>query len=415
VSEDHAAEARRAERLGDRGRALALWQAHVRTHPQDGEARLATGRLFLEAGEPATARRILLALDDPAWGPAAPEANRLLARLDQQEGMIASAVFRWERLLADDIDDPEALRNLRMLRGNDEPMVGSAPPTWLASTLLTPEGVDLQRYRLIRELGRGTNGVVYLARDARVGRDVALKLLHPGPSTPERRDREARFFAGQKALARLRHPALVAILALDPATRSLALEPMAGGSLRTWLRESAAALPLEARLAEAETVLSWLASALVYVHGRGLLHGDVKPANILRREDGAPALSDFGGAGMGETAGADQVTGTPLYFAPELFRGAAASPATDAFALGAVAWEVLTGEPWRAHADLLAGRYDLRPALPAAWAEEKRAALARLLEDVHALTAAEPTPRLDVLAARAADATATFTRAPART
>lgn len=402
MSEDHVAEARRAERLGDRGRALALWQAHVRTHPHDGEARLAAGRLFLEAGEPATARPLLLALDDPAWGAAAAEANRLLARLDQQEGMIASAVFRWERLLADDIDDPEALRNLGLLRGRDEPLVGSAPPTWLASTLLTPEGVDLQRYRLIRELGRGTNGVVYLARDARVGRDVALKLLHPGPNTPERRDREARFFAGQKALARLRHPGLVALLALDPATRSLALEPMAGGSLRAWLRESAATLPLEARVFQAEAILSTLAAALVYVHGRGLLHGDVKPANILLREDGAPALSDFGGAGMGESAGVDQVAGTPLYFAPELFRGATASPATDAFALGAVAWEVLTGEPWRVHADLLAGRYDVRPSLPLALERTTSTAVAPLLAEVQALTAAEPNERLVVLAERAA-------------
>jgi len=339
----------------------------------------------------------------------------LLARLDQGEGLLGEAAFRWERALADDIDDPEALRNLRLLRPTEDPAVGTAAPAWLASTLLTPEGVDLQRYRLVHELGRGASGVVYLARDTHVGREVALKILHPSPTTPARRASEARFFSAQRALARLRHPALVAILALDPVTRSLTLELMPRGSLRDRLRQRAreteSAAPdvdeaaLTRRLAnradEVHAFLRRLAGGLTYVHEAGLLHGDIKPGNILLRGDDSPALADFAGVLAGSVS-TEAVPGTPLYFAPELFRGGSPSAATDAFALGAVGWEVLNGAPWRIHADLLAGRYDARPPLRV-HAIESTPALAALLARIDALTADEPAARLAALAAAADD------------
>jgi len=219
--------------------------------------------------------------------------------------------------------------------------------------------------------------------------------------------RKPAFFAEQKALARLRHPGLVAILALDPTTRSLALEPMLGGSLRAWLREHAAK-SWSQRAERAWQIITTLAPALTFVHERGLLHGDIKPGNILLRQgegdrdetDGLPALADFGGTTMGEDAERERPSGTPLYFAPELFAGQAPTPATDVFALGAVGWEILCETPWRSHLDLMAGRYDLRPTLPpdlAAHAND--ATLAKLVHVLEALTSGNPSVRMTAMAA----------------
>src|SRR6185503_7822878 len=107
----------------------------------------------------------------------------------------------------------------------------------------TIAGVDVvgvqagSRYRLVRELGRGATGVVYMARDLELERDVAVKLLHPHLAAASQADAVARFFAEARVCASLRHPNIVAILDLDESARRIVMELAAGGTMRQVLEE----------------------------------------------------------------------------------------------------------------------------------------------------------------------------------
>ena len=118
-----------------------------------------------------------------------------------------------------------------------------------------------------------------------------------------------------------------------------------------------------------------LLSTLAFLHARGIVHGDLKPSNLLLRAAGDLVLADFGAAALvgaiGESGG-----GTPLYLAPEQLRGAPRAPATDLYAAGAVLFEMAAGRPLRAHADLLRGdAADAFPAVARALLEARAPAL----------------------------------------
>ncbi|MCC7485545.1 MAG: protein kinase [Burkholderiales bacterium] len=195
-------------------------------------------------------------------------------------------------------------------------------------------------YEPVHELGRGSMGVVWLARDRALDRLVALKLIAAGadPRLGPRLLREGR------AIAQLRHPHIVAVHALGDAGGAtfLAMDFLAGGDLQTRLKNQ-----LPAPRAAAQLVRS-LADALAHAHAAGVLHRDLKPSNILLDESGAPQLADFGLAaplaGAGDLTARGEVAGTPAYLAPELLGGAArASPASDLYGLGGVLYACLTG------------------------------------------------------------------------
>jgi len=314
----------------------------------------------------------------------APDANRLLAELDEGEGALARAALRWERLLALDIDDPQARAHLRRLRADEI----QPPAEGAAGTLVSPDGVEMLRYRLVRELGRGGTSAVYLARDQVLDIPIALKVLHPQLAGPARSEARRRFFAEARLAAALRHPGVIAIYDLDEAARTLSMEYVPGGTLRARLRQVAPSDPNglgpsgmipgsivpegmvpegfdgDEILATARSLLE----ALAYVHARGIAHGDLKPSNLLLRRPGAVVIADFGiaqlitGAAGEVGAEADAPGGTPLYLAPEQFAGAAASPATDLYAAGAIIWEMLMGRPLRDQRALVAGsRHDAAP------------------------------------------------------
>src|SRR5581483_1067448 len=155
-------EADRAERLGDVAAAALALRAHLERSPDDAPSRLRFARLLAKAGELAAARRALAPLEAlPVDDPHAREAARRLAELDEADGALVSAVLRWERLLADDIDDPQARAHLATLRP-----AAAAPAGDRAYTLDSPAGVETARFRLLREAGRGATATVYLARDA---------------------------------------------------------------------------------------------------------------------------------------------------------------------------------------------------------------------------------------------------------
>jgi tRNA A-37 threonylcarbamoyl transferase component Bud32 len=392
---DPVREADRAEQAGDLATATSALRRHLGVAPHDLAARLRYGRLLIACGEPIAARRELAALEGPGLAPdeIAAQANRLLADLDEAQGEVGAAAQRWERLLADDIDDPQARAHLRRLRPAELPV----PVESAAATLVSPEGVEVLRYRLLRELGRGATSAVYLARDEVLEIPVALKVLHPQLAGPTRSEARRRFFAEARLAAALRHPGVIAIYDLDENARTLTMEHVAGGTLRARLR-SGEPLGADEIIATARSLLS----ALGYVHDRGITHGDLKPSNLLLRRPGWVVLADFGIAqltGSAAAAGLDRdageaPAGTPLYLAPEQFRGAPASPATDLYATGAILWELLMGRPMRAQSDLVSGGVHRSPPLSAealAPLGERGAALAELIA---ALTRHLPPDRL---------------------
>jgi hypothetical protein len=182
-------------------------------------------------------------------------------------------------------------------------------------------------------------GHVWLARDERSGLDVALKIVAREGKSGHRAEREAR------AAAALRHPRCQRIIALarDPSHVYIAYEYVPGRTMREAMRtgelDDAGAIEVAAQIAE----------ALAHAHGRGIIHRDVKPSNVLLAESGAidVRLLDFGLAQMAEfdtlTALGD-VPGTLAYISPERLQGLAATPAADVWALGVVLWEALAGE-----------------------------------------------------------------------
>ena len=194
---------------------------------------------------------------------------------------------------------------------------------------------------------------MYLARDEALDLAIALKVLHPQLADARRPNALQRFFAEARLAAAIRHPGVVAIYDVDEAAHALAMEWIPGGTLRTRLREYPGGLPAGELTATARGLLGTLA----YLHGRGIVHGDLKPSNLLLRAPGEVVLADFGAAELvgGARAAASDAGGTPLYLAPERFRGAPSSPATDLYAVGAILFEMSVGHPLRSHASLVRG------------------------------------------------------------
>ena len=202
----------------------------------------------------------------------------------------------------------------------------------------------LGRYRPLRPLGSGGMGHVWLARDERSGLDVALKMIPREGKMAERAEREAR------AAAALRHPRCQRIYALarDPGHIYIAYEYVPGRTLR----QALAAGQLGDR--EAVEVAAQVLEALAHAHGRGIVHRDVKPSNVLLGEGPGVdvRLLDFGLAQMAEfdtlTAIGD-VPGTLAYISPERLMGKHATAAADVWAVGVMLWEALAGRhPFRA-------------------------------------------------------------------
>jgi hypothetical protein len=364
------------------------------------DARLRAAELRADRGELREALPALEALTTRA--PYAARAHFLLAEHQRRQGDLRAALFHLEAVLAVDVEFPNA--RVRALALRAELGARAAAPAATGETIAGPEagGLRTARYQLLRQLGRGATGVVYLGRDVELGREVAIKLLHPHLAGAAQSEPVRRFFAEARTAAALRHPNIVAILDLDEPERRLVMEHAAGGTLRA--RLAAGPLdPLDALVRHAE-----LLSALVAAHARGVVHRDLKPANILFRAAGATGelvLTDFGVAHL---AGADrraaerEPVGTLAYMAPEQRRGGAAAPAADVYAAGVILHECLTGRlPWSPERVFgPRGARDLcLPAVP-------RAQLGRLADDVDAhlaaLGALDPAARPDVPAALAA-------------
>jgi len=220
-------------------------------------------------------------------------------------------------------------------------------------------GTQLGVFKVDREIGRGGMGVVYLARDTRLGRSVAIKAL-PAAFVADA-DRLARFEREARTLAALNHPNVAMILGVEEkdGARFLVLEYVEGRTLQERIDEGP--LPVD----EALSVCAQIAAGLEVAHDAGVVHRDLKPANVRVTPDGAAKVLDFGLAKTGEgTSGssavlpdsptvtsaraaptaAGVVMGTAGYMSPEQARGRSVDRRTDIWALGCVLYECLTGQ-----------------------------------------------------------------------
>ena len=209
--------------------------------------------------------------------------------------------------------------------------------------MIEPGALLSGRYRVGRQLGEGGMAVVFQGRDLELGRDVAIKAIRPqfatGALARERFAREAR------AATALAHPNIIDIFDVgeDDGALFLVMEKVGGTSLKSIIASEAPFHPND--VAE---LLMQIAAALDYAHHRGYIHRDIKPGNILIDHVGRAKVVDFGIAksladsDLTETGGA---YGSIAYIAPEQAQGLMATPASDIYAMGVVAFEMLSGRP----------------------------------------------------------------------
>ena len=220
-------------------------------------------------------------------------------------------------------------------------------------------GRRLGPYEIVARLGAGGMGEVYRARDDRLGRDVAIKIL-PGDVARDA-GRLARFDREARALAAFSHPNIGAIYGLETidGRPALVLELVEGPTLAEAIATSSgdgrsAGIPL----ADVLSIARQIAEALEAAHDRGIVHRDLKPANVKVTPRGHVKVLDFGLAKIGDLpSGADDATrasdptasgvvvGTPRYMSPEQARGSAVGPQADIWSFGCVLYELLTGRP----------------------------------------------------------------------
>jgi tRNA A-37 threonylcarbamoyl transferase component Bud32 len=276
-----------------------------------------------------------VALQPGRLGPAVALAHELY-----QAGERAPALAQLERVLAFDYSC-EPARKLRAVIEADGTAEDSA-----AERAAAKAGEDskaelaaLQRYEILTKLGRGGMGVVYKARDTRLERDVAIKVLRTTSS-----EEAARLGQEAKAAATLNHPGIVTIHDFEAGFDGyfIAMEFVPGEAMEDLLKNDPERI--RSRLAP---LLLRLADAISYAHSRHVIHRDLKPGNILVTPDHEVKILDFGIAARLDRGDGDKVSisGTPFYMAPEQIQGEPPTPATDIYAFGATAFHLATGRP----------------------------------------------------------------------
>src|SRR6267143_1003037 len=203
----------------------------------------------------------------------------------------------------------------------------------------------LGRYKVLKELGRGAMGLVYLGKDPTIQRFVAIKTMRLDQieNDDKLQDVKARFFREAESTGRLSHPNIVTIY--DAGEQDdlgyIAMELIEGTPLKQWARKPNL-MPVNEVLLTVATV----ADALDYAHQQGVVHRDIKPANIMLTKDRVVKVMDFGIAKMASSSKSHSniVVGTPTYMSPEQIAGKKVDGRSDIFSLGVVLFELLTGQ-----------------------------------------------------------------------
>jgi len=268
---------------------------------------------------------------NPAWAPHLDDMDSFLQTFGQ--------AFK-------DDPPPTAVTAVSQATGPYIPAASSAtgPPATVNARHPAQTRPVVRGYEILTVLGRGGMGIVYQARQVKLKRIVALKMILAGGQAGP--DELARFRTEGEAIARLQHPNIVQVheVGEHDGLPFFSLEFCPGGSLEKKLNGT----PLPSR--EAALLIETLARAMQAAHQKGVIHRDLKPANVLLAEDGTPKITDFGLAKKLDDEGHTQtgaVMGTPSYMAPEQAHGdlTAIGPAADVYALGAILYECLTGRP----------------------------------------------------------------------
>ena len=215
--------------------------------------------------------------------------------------------------------------------------------------IIVPNGQPpavLGRYKILKELGRGAMGLVYLGKDPTIQRFVAIKTMRLDQIDEAEKLQEikSRFFREAESAGRLSHPNIVTIYDAGEEHKLgyIAMELVEGKSLKEWSRK-----PNLMPLSDIVQTLASVADALDYAHQQGVVHRDIKPANIMITKDRLVKVMDFGIAKMASNSKTqtDVVLGTPTYMSPEQIAGKKVDGRSDVFSLGVVLFELLTGQP----------------------------------------------------------------------
>lgn len=199
------------------------------------------------------------------------------------------------------------------------------------------------RYEVIRELGSGAMGTVYLGRDTVGRRNVAVKTLRPdGVDAQELADMKERFFREAESAKQLSHPAIVKVYDAgeERGTAYFAMELLDGVTLKDFCAKRGTIT-----VKRAAEIVAFVAEGLAYAHTKNVVHRDVKPENIMMLSNGEIKITDFGVAKLLDASQTQSgvVLGTPNYMSPEQLFGAKVDRRSDLFSLGVVFYELLTG------------------------------------------------------------------------
>ncbi|MHC4830253.1 MAG: serine/threonine-protein kinase, partial [Planctomycetota bacterium] len=243
--------------------------------------------------------------------------------------------------------DQEMAHSQTHAPSHHDPSQGQAPvqaaPGQAGGTPLQAPYHRIGDFDIVREIGRGSMGVVYEAYQISLGRRVALKVF---PTSGRKKLAIERFRREAGAAGKLSHPGIVPVWAVgdDPATRTLyyAMQIVEGRNLRELIYEERETFTPQ----RAATIAKKLADALDYAHSQGVIHRDIKPANILVTANDQPVITDFGLAknlALSNLTRVGSMLGTPTHMAPEQARGdAGLDHRTDVYSLGATLYEMLT-------------------------------------------------------------------------